>query len=144
MAADGPNRSPRVAVEDEAMTVRARKSVSIRRAYDPAATGEGFRVLVDRFWPRGCRREEMGIDAWERELAPTSDLIHWFGHDPGRWDAFRERYRKELSDPGQHARLEALLEAAGRKHITLVYGARSPTENQAVVLRDVLLEMRMH
>jgi uncharacterized protein YeaO (DUF488 family) len=79
------------------------------------------------------------LDEWARELAPTAELIHWFGHDPQRWMEFRERYQRELAEPAQRQRLHALLAAAGAQSITLVYGARSETENQAVVLRVVLI-----
>ncbi|GAA0716543.1 DUF488 domain-containing protein [Dokdonella soli] len=120
----------------------ARKSahcdIAIQRAYDEPTPHDGYRVLVDRFWPRGRSKDVLKLDEWARELAPGADLIRWFGHDPARWDEFRERYRMELAEPAQRERLHALLAAAGAQRITLVYGARSETENQAVVLREVL------
>jgi uncharacterized protein YeaO (DUF488 family) len=114
------------------------RTIAIQRAYDDPAAGDGYRVLVDRFWPRGRSKATLKLDEWARDLAPTAELIEWFGHDPARWKEFRERYHDELAAPAQRERLQALLHAAGRRRITLVYGARSETENQAVVLRDVL------
>jgi uncharacterized protein YeaO (DUF488 family) len=92
-------------------------------------------VLVDRLWPRGLTKAEAGIDDWAKEVAPTAALRRWFGHDPERWDEFQRRYRAELKDNPALDKLRALV-AAGP--VTLVYGARDETHNQAVVLRDVL------
>jgi len=120
-------------------TKRARAhTIAIQRAYDDPAAGDGYRVLVDRFWPRGRSKAVLKLDEWARDLAPTAELIGWFGHDPARWEEFRTRYQAELAAPAQRERLRTLLHTAGRQRITLVYGARSETENQAVVLRDVL------
>jgi uncharacterized protein YeaO (DUF488 family) len=115
-----------------------RSSIAIQRAYDEPTPHDGYRVLVDRFWPRGRSKAVLALDEWARDLAPDPALIHWFGHDPARWEEFRMRYRSELDAPAQRTRLRALLAAAGRRRITLVYGARSETENQAVVLREAL------
>jgi uncharacterized protein YeaO (DUF488 family) len=112
--------------------------IAIKRAYDGADDADGYRVLVDRVWPRGCTKESLKLDAWARELAPSTKLRTWFGHDPKRWTEFRKRYEGELRAPEQRARLSALLEQAGRRRITLVYGAKDEEHNQAVVLRDVL------
>lgn len=117
------------------------RDIVIQRAYDDPGPHDGYRVLVDRFWPRGRSKETLKLDQWLREVAPTAELIHWFGHDPARWQAFRTRYRHELAAAEQHERLRALLDAAGRQRLTLVYGAHSETENQAVVLREVLLAL---
>ncbi len=116
--------------------------IVLQRAYDDPDAHDGYRVLVDRFWPRGRSKEVLKLDDWARDLAPTPDLIHWYGHVPERWPEFRRRYRAELATDEQRERLHALLDAAGRQRITLVYGARTPTENQAVVLREVLLALR--
>ena len=115
------------------------RKIGIQRAYEEPTARDGYRVLVDHFWPRGRSREVLKLDEWARELAPTAELIHWFGHDPQRWTEFRERYQRELAAPVQQERLRTLLVAAGARSITLVYGARSETENQAVVLRDLLI-----
>lgn len=112
--------------------------IVIQRAYEDPAPEDGYRVLVDHFWPRGRSKIVLKLDDWARDIAPSAELIHWFGHDPARWQEFRSRYRAELAEPEQRARVQALLAAAGKQRITLVYGARSETENQAVVLREVL------
>jgi uncharacterized protein YeaO (DUF488 family) len=116
----------------------AHPSIAIRRAYEEPAPHDGYRVLVDRFWPRGRSKDALALDEWARDLAPDPALIHWFAHDPARWEEFRARYRGELAGAAQRVRLRELLAAAGRRRITLVYGARSETENQAVVLREAL------
>ncbi len=85
-------------------------------------------------------KEVLKLDEWARDIAPSAELIHWFGHVPERWEEFRTRYRAELAEPAQHERVHALLAAAGKQRMTLVYGAHSETENQAVVLREVLRE----
>lgn len=113
-------------------------TVRLRRAYEAPADDDGRRVLVDRVWPRGRTREALRIDAWERDLGPSDELRHWFGHDPGRWEEFRERYRRELAAPAQVARLDALAELARRDTVTLVYGARDEEHNQARVLAEEL------
>ena len=118
----------------------AARAIMIQRAYDEPTSHDGYRVLVDHFWPRGRSKEVLKLDEWARDIAPSAELIHWFGHDPERWEEFQKRYRAELAEPAQHERLHALLNAAGTQRMTLVYGARSETENQAVVLREVLHE----
>ena len=117
------------------------REIAIQRAYEDRTAHDGYRVLVDRFWPRGRSKETLALDEWARDLAPDAELIGWFGHDPARWQEFRTRYRKELAGAAQRERLHALLAAAGDRRITLVYGARSDTENQAVVLREALQAM---
>jgi len=119
----------------------AGRSIAIQRAYEDPANGDGYRVLVDHFWPRGRSKDVLKLDEWARDLAPSTELIHWFGHEPARWEEFRKRYQAELALPVQRERLRALLLAAGKRRLTLVYGARSEVENQAVVLREVLLAM---
>lgn len=119
-------------------TPRPAREIRLQRAYEDPGDDSGYRVLVDRYWPRGRSREILRLDEWARDLAPAPDLIQWFAHRPERWDEFRRRYRAWLDAPEQAQRLAALLEAAGTKAITLVYGARSETENQAVVIREAL------
>src|SRR5579871_4943715 len=114
--------------------------VTIKRAYEPAEDTDGERVLVDRVWPRGLSKERLQIDAWERELAPSTGLRRWFGHDPARWSEFVRRYREELQAPEQQARLDALAAQARLQTVTLVYGARDTEHNQAVALRDLIAE----
>jgi uncharacterized protein YeaO (DUF488 family) len=111
--------------------------VCLKRAYEPPERKDGRRILVDRLWPRGVSKVEAGIDEWMKELAPSTDLRKWFGHDPDRWDEFRRRYAKEIN---AHADLLAhLRDLARRGTVTLVYSARDTLHNDAVVLREVLL-----
>ena len=109
---------------------------SIKRIYDPAEESDGYRVLVDRLWPRGLARENARIEHWLRELAPSSGLRKWFGHDPARWDGFRDRYRQELRDNPEA--VERCLEWCRKGPVTLLYGARDEEHNQAVVLAGYL------
>lgn len=108
----------------------------IKRVYDAPAPEDGFRVLVDRIWPRGISKDAAAVELWAKEIAPSTELRRWFGHDPARWGEFRRRYLAELD--GQHERLEAMRKQAGGRRLTLVYSARDQIQNQAVVLRDVL------
>lgn len=110
----------------------------IRRAYDAPTRNDGHRALVDRVWPREVARDEARIDEWPREVAPSTELRRWFGHDPDRWEEFRSRYRQELADSADQ--VERLLEQARRGRVTLVYGARDERRNNAVVLREHLEE----
>lgn len=111
--------------------------VRIKRAYEPAATGDGHRVLIDRIWPRGVSRERAQLDEWARELAPSRELRQWFGHDPARFSEFRRRYESELTAQGE--KLRELRGRAREGTLTLVFGARDPEHNDAVVLADLLL-----
>jgi uncharacterized protein YeaO (DUF488 family) len=106
--------------------------IRIRRAYDPPRRDDGYRVLVDRVWPRGVSRSALALDEWRKEIAPSTNLRRWFGHDPERWKEFQRRYFAEL-EARQDAVLD-LLTRARRGRITLVYGARDPDHNQAVAL----------
>lgn len=113
--------------------------IEIRRVYDARhGDGVGARYLVDRVWPRGVRKDDLDLDGWLRDVAPSTDLRRWFGHKPERFAQFRERYRAEL-DARQDA-VRPLLEAARRGPITLLYSARDAEHNQAVVLREYLRE----
>ena len=113
----------------------------IRRAYDPPAPDDGCRVLVDRLWPRGLKREAAGIDHWLRELAPSNELRQWFAHDPARWTEFRQRYAEELQSPSAAAALAELRGLiAAHRVVTLLYAARDTTCNNAEALRLWLAE----
>ena len=118
--------------------------VSIKRAYEDPAPEDGCRVLVDRVWPRGRTKEALAVDQWAKTLAPSAKLRKWFGHDPKRWRAFESRYREELSAPALREQLESLVTVAGKRPLTLVYGAKDEEHNQAVVLRDMLSQMQSH
>jgi uncharacterized protein YeaO (DUF488 family) len=122
-------------------TKPAKLKISIKRAYEDAAPDDGYRVLVDRVWPRGRSKETLELGQWARDIAPSAELRQWFGHDPQRWGVFQQRYRAELADEVQRERLHTLLVDAAGQSITLVYGAKDEEHNQAVVLRDVLLQV---
>ena len=112
-------------------------NVRMKRAYDPPAKGDGRRILVDRLWPRGVSKADAAIDRWAKDIAPSTKLRQWFGHDPERWKAFRTRYAREVREhPETLAELRRL---ARQGPITLVYSARDETHNDAVALRQVLL-----
>ncbi len=110
--------------------------IQTKRAYDAPAASDGERYLVDRVWPRGVKREDLHIKEWQKEVAPSNDLRKWFGHDPARWDEFRQRYFKELD--ANPATWQPLLEAARKETVTLVYGAKDTEHNQAVALKEYL------
>lgn len=113
-------------------------AIKLRRVYEAAQPNEGFRALVDRLWPRGIRKVDLAMDLWARDLAPSDELRRWFGHDPLRFAEFGARYRGELAKTlyDDHP----LLVAARAGSVTLLYGAHDAEHNQAVVLRQVLLE----
>lgn len=112
--------------------------IRLKRVYDPAEEGDGQRILVDRLWPRGVRKDDARIDMWLREVAPTPTLRKWFGHDPSRWEEFSQRYRAEFAE-GPDV-LAPLMAAARSGRVTLLFAARAREHNHAVVLREVLLE----
>ena len=114
--------------------------VRLKRAYDPAEPGDGYRVLVDRLWPRGISKERARLDEWARELAPSADLRTWFGHDPERFAEFGRRYRTELATHGE--KVDELRRRAREGTLTLVYAARDAEHNDAVVLAELLREGR--
>jgi uncharacterized protein YeaO (DUF488 family) len=110
--------------------------VRLKRAYEPAVVADGYRVLIDRLWPRGVSREEARLDEWARELAPSAELRRWFAHDPARFDEFRRRYTEELA--AQKSKLRELRRRAREGTLTLVYAARDTEHNDAVVLAERL------
>ncbi|MGH2981473.1 MAG: DUF488 domain-containing protein [Solirubrobacterales bacterium] len=110
--------------------------VCLKRAYEPPAPSDGYRVLIDRLWPRGVSRDEARLDEWERELSPSTELRQWFGHEPDRFEEFRRRYITELRQ--QTPRLTELRRRARDGTLTLVYSARDSEHNDAVVLAAVL------
>ncbi len=114
--------------------------VRLKRAYEPPARADGTRVLVDRLWPRGVSKDKAAVDLWLKDLAPTTELRTWFGHDPDRWPEFRERYAAEVCQhPETFGRLREL---ARQGPVTLVYSAHDETHNDAVVLRSLLLGLK--
>lgn len=112
--------------------------VRIKRIYEAADSADGYRALVDRLWPRGISRQRAALDAWLVELAPSTQLRLWFGHDPRRWSEFRRRYRAELRS--QRKVLDSLRQRAREQRVTLLFGSREPRINHAAVLREVLLK----
>ncbi|NGT14884.1 DUF488 family protein [Achromobacter insolitus] len=119
-------------------------AISVQRVYEGIGPDGSYRALVDRMWPRGLRRADLHLDEWARDIAPTQELCKWFSHIEERWDEFRARYQAELAAPEQQARMAALLDAAGDRPLTLLYGARNTEHNQAVVLRDALQDYVRH
>jgi uncharacterized protein YeaO (DUF488 family) len=110
--------------------------VRLKRAYEPAGPSDGYRVLIDRLWPRGVSRRQARLDDWEKELAPSPELRRWFGHEPRRFEEFRRRYTEELRD--ERPRLTALRRRAREGTLTVVYSAQDTEHNDAVVLAEVL------
>jgi uncharacterized protein YeaO (DUF488 family) len=110
--------------------------VRLKRAYEPAVPADGYRLLIDRLWPRGLSRAQAELDDWDKELAPSTSLRQWFGHEPRRFVDFRRRYIEELRD--QRPRLSELRRRAREGTLTLVYSAHDPEHNDAVVLAEVL------
>ena|SRR5690554_2990270 len=110
--------------------------IQVKRIYESASKNDGYRVLVDRIWPRGISKENAKLDQWMKEIAPSTDLRKWFGHIPERFDDFSRKYEKEIK---QHPELvDELLKIANTKRLTLLYGAKDKTHNQAVVLKKIL------
>lgn len=115
------------------------KGLQVKRVYDKPSSDDGYRVLVDRLWPRGISKDSAKLDEWNKELAPSSELRKWFGHRPGLFEEFAARYVGELED--QQDELERLCVLAQKGRVTLLYGAKDPDINQAVVLLDQLRKM---
>jgi uncharacterized protein YeaO (DUF488 family) len=111
--------------------------IKIKRAYQPADEKDGFRILVDRLWPRGISKVKAKLDLWMKDIAPSNSLRQWFNHDPIRWDEFKSKYNEELKDKKEFLKQIKDLEK-DKSIITLVYGAKDEEHNNAVVLRDVL------
>jgi len=115
-------------------------AIRIRRAYDPPLPEDGRRVLVERLWPRGIKKENLHISAWLRELAPSNELRRWFGHDAARWEEFQRRYHEELRGDRQQQLIDELAQQAARHNVTLIYSTREERFNNAVALRDIIEE----
>jgi uncharacterized protein YeaO (DUF488 family) len=110
--------------------------IRLKRAYEEPSPGDGRRVLVERLWPRGLSKEKASVDLWLQDVAPTTELRRWFGHDVARWPEFQRRYREELSGrPAELARLKKIVEEG---LVTFVYGSRDQEHNAAIVLKALL------
>lgn len=119
-----------------------KEMIKVKRVYEAAAPTDGYRVLVDRIWPRGVKKEVAAIDSWLKEVAPSTELRKWFGHDPERFDAFCQRYLAELKKKPADDAFSALQQIVkDHKTVTLVYGAKDETHNQAVVLAEELKKL---
>jgi len=112
--------------------------VATKRAYEPAVEADGYRVLVDRLWPRGVSKSAARIDAWEKEIAPSKELREWYGHEPEKWPEFQKRYRKELKTAAASAVLEDLVHRARRGPVTLVYASHAGEISNAAVLAKII------
>ena len=117
----------------------ATTDVRVRRVYDPPDPADGQRVLVDRLWPRGLKKEDASLDAWLKDLAPSNELRKWFHAHPLQWSKFRERYLKELSHQAAHDALQKLYELKEqRRQLTLLFASRNEEHNNALVLKQLL------
>jgi uncharacterized protein YeaO (DUF488 family) len=109
-----------------------------KRAYEPAAAADGFRVLIDRLWPRGVPKAKARLDAWEKDIARSRELREWYGHDPAKWPDFRRRYMRELRTPAAIAVLDTLVRRVKRGRVTLVYASKATDISDVVVLEQLL------
>jgi uncharacterized protein YeaO (DUF488 family) len=110
--------------------------IQVKRAYDPAGPDDGARFLVDRLWPRGIKREALKLDGWLKDVAPSDGLRRWFGHDPVKWDEFRQRYFTELDSKPEA--WQPISQAARQGNVTLLFGARDVEHNNAAALKAYL------
>jgi len=121
------------------------QQVLLKRAYDEPSKSDGFRVLVDRLWPRGISKIKLHLDLWEKAVAPSTELRKWFDHDPAKWSEFRKRYHAELRHAATRRAIDETIAAAGKRRvITLVYGAKDTEHNEAVVLQGVFQRRLRH
>jgi uncharacterized protein YeaO (DUF488 family) len=112
--------------------------IQLKRVYEPAESGDGVRILVDRLWPRGLTKEKAAVDHWMKDIAPSAGLRKWFGHDPDRWPEFGRRYTEELRE--HTALLDQIRELATGQTVTLLFGAHDEEHNDAAVLREILMK----
>jgi uncharacterized protein YeaO (DUF488 family) len=117
-----------------------KQPIVIKRIYESLSKNDGYRVLVDRIWPRGISKEDAQLDDWAKEIAPSDELRKWFDHDPDKFNEFKTRYKKELEY--HKDKLDKLVRKSTEKKVTLLYGAKDQEHNQAVVLKEVLENKR--
>ncbi len=110
--------------------------VALKRIYEKSEMGDGYRILVDRLWPRGVSKEKAALNLWLKDVAPSNELRAWFGHDPQKWSEFKKRYEKELATNVVFGELKSIIKK--RKNVTLLYAAKDEEHNEAVVLRDLV------
>ena len=110
--------------------------IKIKRVYDPVSPGDGRRILVDRLWPRGIKKENAAIDEWLKDIAPSTELRKWYSHDPAKWGEFRKRYKGELKD--KTGIIERLRQESKKQTITLLFSSREMELNNAVALKELI------
>ena len=115
-------------------------SVRVKRVYDEPAKSDGYRVLVDRLWPRGLKKSDAQLDDWQKEIAPSTMLRKSFGHDPSRWKEFKKKYWAELDD--RRDQVEKLAQDTRRRSVTLLFGARDTKHNNAVALKEYIEQLK--
>ncbi len=112
-------------------------TIQLKRIYEPFVPADGYRVLVDRLWPRGLKIENAHIDEWLKEIAPSDELRHWFNHEPEKWIEFKKRYRAELKENDSVAKMKTILKI--HPLVTFLYGAKDEEHNQAIALKDFFI-----
>ena len=117
-------------------------NIKIKRVYEQPDKNDGRRILVDRLWPRGLTEEKAGVDLWLKDIAPSTELRKWFGHDPDRWEEFKERYRAELAEAGKMGVLRDIAERAREENVTLLFGAKDTRHNDARALEAFIREVK--
>lgn len=122
---------------------RSRLAVALRvkRVYEEPEEADGERILVDRIWPRGLSKEKARLSDWRKELAPSNDLRKWFGHDPERWEEFKERYRAELEEAGKMEEVRKISAMAEEGNVTLIFGAKDTEYNNARALESFIRDL---
>ena len=111
-------------------------SIQLKRIYEPSSKEDGYRILVDRLWPRGFTKEKAALDLWLKEIAPSTELRKWFGHDPEKWKEFQKKYRIELKQNKEA--LDRLMDYIKKGKVTLLYGAKDEEHNEAQVIKDFI------
>ncbi len=114
--------------------------IKIKRIYDPVSKDDGKRILVDKLWPRGVKKEKAAIDEWLKDIAPSDELRKWFSHDPSKWQEFKNKYKKELKGKDKLELLEQLKKIATKEKVTVLFSAKDIAHNNAVVLKELLEE----
>jgi uncharacterized protein YeaO (DUF488 family) len=115
--------------------------LKIKRVYEGKEADDGERILIDRLWPRGVSKDKAGLDAWQKELAPSTALRQWFDHDPEKWEEFKKRYRKELAAPKSKRLLEEIARTAERHNVTLIYSAKDTEHSDVRVLEELIAKL---
>ena len=112
------------------------KEIRIKRVYEPANRQDGYRVLVDRLWPRGLKKSKAAVDLWMKDIAPSSELRKWFAHEPQKWGMFKRKYFRELSE--QEKNIDWLIQQGKKRRVTLLFSAKDEKFNNAVALKEYL------